>query len=164
MTCLNLSHHAIEWKQATKTQGLRAKHISSIFADVELLDKFLLQTLECDEHVTPHSMMCVGPYRDVWVQTPAKLFAKYTIESVDDNGWFNCSPKLGNIIDCFELTSELCQPGETIHIQAQWGEVSDESGFIQSGTHKSYVCRSLVDPSDVWIVERKIFLNSYNII
>ena len=93
---------------------------------------------------------------------PSKLLAKYTVSGITPDGWMVCEPRPDNAVSVVEIRAT--SDGDTeFYIIGQWGEDSDE-GPRQYGTVGDFVCRSRLDPSDVWIVRRKIFLNTYNII
>jgi len=149
------------WNVAKKTKAIRAKPLISIMVDRTVLSKFLVDTLEGKEPLGDGVVICIGDSNDAWQQMPNKLLAKYDVSAIDNDGWMICEPKPDNAVDCFEVRST--DDGDTeFFVIGQWGEDSDE-GPRQFGTIGDFVCRNRTDPTDVWIVRRKIFLNTYNI-
>ena len=86
---------------AKKTALIRAKPLSSIFADGSPLDKFLLATLEGDQPVTRSNLMCIGATAEPWQQT-AKAILLYDIHTFEPFGvafaipLFMVEPNIGN--------------------------------------------------------------------
>ena len=86
-----------------------------------------------------------------------------------------CEPKPDNSVECVEIT-EILDRIDTVHMWAteeeffiigQWGEsiyILDKEVSIQKADYGDFICRNREDKTDVWIVKRKIFLNTYNII
>ena len=161
MNRLNIEN-APSWNLAKKTKPLRAKPLISIMVDRTVLSKFLVDTLEGKEPVGDGAVICIGDSNDAWQQMPNKLLAKYDVTAIDADGWMVCEPKPDNAVDAFEVRAT--EDGDTeFYIIGQWGEESDE-GPRQYGRQGDFVCRNRTDPTDVWIVRRKIFLNTYNIV
>lgn len=52
---------------------------------------------------------------------------------------------------------------DIFYIIGQWGEQTPD-GLIQKGKIGDFICQNREYPTDVWIVKRKIFVNTYNII
>ena len=48
-------------------------------------------------------------------------------------------------------------------IVGQWGEIVNGEKNIQTASLGDFICQNQTDPTDVWIVNRKIFINTYNI-
>ena len=150
------------WNLAKKTKPLRAKPLISILVDHTVLSKFLVDTLEGKEPLGDGAVICIGDSNDAWQQMPNKLLAKYDVTTIDADGWMVCEPKPDNAVDAFEVRAT--EDGDTeFYIIGQWGEESDE-GPRQYGQQGDFVCRNRTDPTDVWVVRRKIFLNTYNIV
>jgi hypothetical protein len=147
------------WKPATKTKGLTAKHITALLVDCTARGMFLVDTLEGREPVGRDVMVCVGESGDVWQQTPSKLLKKYTIDSINELGWLVCTPRPENSVLCFEVTYDITLT-ESFYILGQWGEQTVD-GFRQYGHVGDFICMNPDDRSDVWVVQRKIFLNTY---
>lgn len=101
--CLTVSESTV-WRIATKTRPIVARHVSALSSDLRMLSRLLISTLEGREPVGSNSMICVGEGGDAWQQAIAKLFAKYTVVSVDSDGWLVCHPKPDNAVDVVEAT------------------------------------------------------------
>lgn len=166
---------ALTWSVATKTKNVRAKPLISIMVDRGVLSKFLIDTLEGKEPLGDGAVVCLGESNDVWQQMPKKLLQKYNVVEIDADGWMVCEPRPDNAVLCHEVTTQSLDvlmadyewaPGEyrskNFYIIGQWGEDSPE-GPKQFGVVGDYICRNRDDPTDVWIVHRKIFINTYSI-
>jgi hypothetical protein len=46
-------------------------------------------------------------------------------------------------------------------IIGQWGATVDGEKNVQRGTVGDFICQNQTDLSDVWVVKRKLFLNTY---
>jgi len=149
------------WRTAKKTKNLRAKPLISIMVDKSITNKFLVDTLEGKEPLGDGVVICIGDSNDAWQQMPKKLLQKYDVVEIDDDGWMVCEPKPDNSVNFIQIAFE--NPEEEFYIIGQWGEETEE-GPIQRGKSGDYVCQNREDPTDVWIVQRKIFNNTYNII
>lgn len=150
-----------QWSRAKKTKPIRAKPIVSLLIDRCVLSKFLLDTLEGKEPLGDGAVVCIGEHNDIWQQMPQKLLSKYTVTSIDKDGWMVCDPIPDNVVGAIEVTNT--PDGDTeFYILGQWGEQCDD-GPRQYGSIGDFICRNHDDPTDVWVVQRKIFLNTYNI-
>ena len=145
------------WRVAKKTKNLRAKPLISVMVDKSITSKFLLDTLEGKETLGDGAVICIGEANDAWQQMPKKLLGKYDVIEIDDDGWMVCQPKPDNSVNCFEVAEE------NFYIIGQWGEATEE-GPVQRGVSGDFICQNREEPEDVWIVARKIFTNTYNII
>lgn len=156
-----------KWNVAIKTKNIKAKPLISIMVDRSVTNKFLVDTLEGKESLGDGSMICVGESNDVWQQTPKKLLQKYNIIEIDNDGWLVCEPRPDNSVNCIEMTPTNMdlQENDTIqfYIIGLWGEQTEE-GLIQKGQVGDFICQNREDLKDVWIVKRKIFINTYNVI
>lgn len=183
---LGLSHHAIThspgqtnmnllntdkllYRIGRKTKGLRAKPMVTLLVDRTVMAKFLVDTLEAKEPVHADAMFCIGESNDAWQQSAKKLLAKYTVDAIDPDGWMVCNPRQENSVEFCEITTDtldrLDWTGDTNsgYIQGLWGESVYQLGNnLQRFNPGDFVLRSREDPSDVWVVNRKIFLNSYS--
>lgn len=163
-----------KWQVAKKTKNIKAKPLISIMVDRSVLSKFLVDTLEGKENLGDGSVICLGESNDVWQQMPKKLIQKYSVIEIDKDGWMICEPRPDNSVECVEITesitnnSEELWVGDGFFIIGQWGErmmlTPTDSIDIQRADIGDYICRNREDKSDVWIVRRKIFINTYNII
>lgn len=145
------------WKRAKKTKGLRAKAMVNLIVDRGVMAKFLVDTLEAKEPVSPNAMFCIGEAGDAWQQTPKALLKKYDILDVDNDGWMVCQPKPDNEVEFAEANFDgfiTGHWGETINgvINQQWCKAGD------------FVLRNPKDTTDQWVVQRKLFLNTYSVL
>jgi len=165
------------WSVAKKTKNIKAKPLISIMVDRNVLNKFLVDTLEGREPLGDGSIICLGESNDVWQQMPKKLLQKYNVIEIDKDGWMVCEPRPDNSVECVEITKELqyvtdnvdmwITEKEEFFIIGQWGETINLFDIlinIQRCDFGDFICRNREDSTDVWIVKRKIFINTYNII
>ena len=159
------------WYVATKTKSIRAKPLISIMVDRSVLSKFLLDTIEGKEPLGDGAVICIGEFNDAWQQSPTKLLQKYDVRSIDAEGWMVCEPKLDNSVECHEVVEtdypvikyDQRDPAE-FYIIGNWGEtLPDGTKNAQRGVIGDFICRNRTDPTDIWVVQRKIFLNTYSI-
>ena len=151
----------VNWQIAKKTKSIKAKPLLSIMVDRSVLSKFLVDTIEGKENLGDGAVICLGDSNDVWQQMPKKLLQKYSVIEIDEDGWMICEPRPDNSVECFEIDKSFV--GKDLFIEAQWGEVSGDVN-IQRTEIGDYICRNRQEKADVWIVKRKIFINTYNII
>ena len=152
------------WKIASKTRPIKAKPLVSILVDRSVTNKFLVDTLEGKEPLGDGVVICVGEAGDTWQQMPKKLLQKYRVASIDKDGWMDCEPLPDNAVDCIEVSPDFMWTlgsGVEFTIIGQWGETIGEEKNVQRGTSGDFVCRNQTDHTDVWIVRRKLFLNTY---
>lgn len=173
----NIDINKIEkWGVAKKTKNVRAKPLLSIMVDNTITSKFLLDTLEGREPLGDGSVICIGDSNDIWQQMPKKLLQKYDVIEIDNEGWMVCKPKPDNSVECFEITASFfgekyatpnISDESKFYIKGLWGEdfkVGDETHLIQKCNYGDFICRNREEHEDVWIVARKIFINTYNVI
>ena len=76
-----------------------------------------------------------------------------------------CEPLPDNAVDVVEVTDAMCTPdahnANAFYIIGQWGETVGEEKNVQRGTAGDFICRNRTDHTDVWIVRRRLFLNTY---
>lgn len=162
-----LDTRKLTYKVGRKTKGLRAKPMITLLVDRAVMTKFLVDTLEAKEPVHADAMFCIGESNDAWQQSAKKLLAKYTVDAIDSDGWMVCNPKQETSVEFCQLHNDaLDQAGwaerGTGYIQGNWGETVDGVGTnLQRFKLGDFVVRNREDHSDTWIVDRKIFLNSY---
>jgi hypothetical protein len=166
------------WSIASKTQPIKAKPLISLIVDRGVVNKFLLDTLEGREPLGDGVVVCIGVAGDSWQQTPKKLLAKYTVTGIDNDGWMECNPLPDNAVNVIEITSELLvarpsciapAPDDTMYGFANFyinGHYGDDKypaygKNVQWGKTGDFVCQNRTDPTDVWIVKRSLFLNTY---
>jgi hypothetical protein len=153
-----------EWQIAKKTKNIRAKPAVSVMVDKAVLSKFLITTLEANEPLGDGSVICLGEAGDVWQQMPKKLIAKYNVTGIDADGWMICEPRPDNSIECIEWGNEIDTPTKEHFVKALWGEDFRTYGKCQRFAKGDYICRNRDDKTDVWVVRRKFFINTYSII
>ena len=163
------------WNKCSKTKSIKAKPLRSLLIDENVFNKFLVNTLEGREPLALASIICLGEGGDIWQQTAKKLLSKYEVVDIDTDAWLICKPKDGNISECVEITDSVVRPNldPAIHdnrqddgnyyILAQWGEETSE-GNIQRCKAGDYILRDPNNISDVWIVARSFFLNTYSVV
>ena len=143
------------WRRGKKTKGLKAKPMVSLMVDKSVMSKFLLDTLEGREPLGPGAVFCIGEAGDAWQQNPKSLLKKYDVLDVDGDGWMVCQPKPDNEVQFYE--SEVDQL-----ITGHWGETIDGVPNQQRCKAGDFVLRKGEDdPTDMWVVQRKLFLNTY---
>jgi len=153
-----------EWKIAKKTKNIRAKSLVSIMVDKSVLNKFLITTIEANEKLGDSSVVCLGESGDIWQQMPKKLIAKYNVISIDPEGWMVCEPRPDNSIECYEWVDDIDTPTKEHYVKALWGEEIPNYGPCQRFAKGDYICRNRDDNTDVWVVRRRFFDNTYSII
>ena len=158
------------WRIASKTRPVKAKPLVSLMVDRTVTSKFLVNTLEGHEPLGDGVVICVGEAGDAWQQTPKKLLQKYAVKGIDRDGWMDCEPLPDNAVDVVEVDSDFLQAltgnlpspmNSNFSIIGQWGATVGEEKNVQTGTVGDFICRNQTDLTDVWIVRRKLFLNTY---
>lgn len=166
------------WQVAKKTRNVKAKPLVSIMVDKSVTNKFLVDTLEGKEPLGDGAIICIGEGNDIWQQMPKNLLKKYDVREIDNDGWMICEPKPDNAVNCVEITNILTtsimnmdfewEGSDAYFIVGEWGELlqftKDDEVKIQKAEIGDFICQNRETPSDVWIVRRKIFLNTYSII
>jgi len=165
------------WQIAKKTKNIKAKPLISIMVDRSVLNKFLVDTLEGKENLGDGSIICIGESNDIWQQMPNKLLKKYSVIQIDSDGWMICEPRPDNSVNCVEITEKIRYAidkvdswisTEDFFIIGKWGEKmllpDNVSIDIQRADIGDFICQNRDDHADSWIVKRKIFINTYNII
>lgn len=153
------------WKIATKTRPIKAKPLISILVDRTVTNKFLVDTLEGKEPLGDGVCICVGEAGDTWQQMPSKILKKYRVVEIDKDGWMVCEPLPDNAVDCMEVSTFMCvvdgHNRNVFSIIGHYGETVGEEKNVQYGEAGDFLCRNQTDHTDVWIVRRKLFLNTY---
>lgn len=146
----------------SKVKPIRVKSLQTLLHDETVLNKFLLATLEGTQMLRASAMVCIGPDGDMWQQTKERLHKQYTPIELDTDGWVTFQPKPENERDVCEITLDGCLDGE-FFVNAQCGERQADGSFVQKGKSGDYVVRSREDPTDIWIVARTVFNNTYEL-
>jgi len=153
------------WRTASKTRPIQAKPLNCILIDKTIKDKFLLDTLEGREPLGTGVMICLGEAGDIWQQTLDKVLKKYRVIRIDCEGWMTCDPLPDNAVDCIEVSASMCvvdgHNRNVFSIIGHYGETVGEETNVQYGEAGDFICRNQTDHTDVWIVRRKLFENTY---
>jgi hypothetical protein len=166
-----------KWGVAKKVKGIKAKPLINLLVDRTVTSKFLVDTLEGKEPLGDGVVICIGEANDAWQQMPSKLIAKYDIVDIDKDGWMICTPKqdANSSVNFFEITDAFTdsllnpdihpnrQQDGNYYIIGQYGEKHDD-GLRQNCVVGDFICQNRTDTTDVWIVRRKLFINTYAII
>lgn len=160
-----------QWKLCSKTKDILAKPLISLLVDKKVTNKFLLDTLEGEAALDQNSQVCIGGAGDVWQQSAQHLLKKYDVINIDNDGWMVCRPKPGNKANCTEITQDLVDVlGEEneqglfeLFIIGSYGKTSP-IGDQQSCKLGDFVLQNRENPDDMWIVDRSMFLNTYDIL
>jgi len=150
------------WRVASKTRPIRAKALVNLLVDPKVINKFLLDTLEGREPLGDGVMVCVGEAGDVWQQMPGKLLKKYRVVDSDRDGWLICEPLPDNAVNAVEVVRpDWLDERHQFHIQGHYGETVDGVSNVQHGAVNDIICQNRADLTDVWIVRRRLFYNTY---
>lgn len=155
-----LDTNTLTFKVAKKTKGLRAKPMVTLLVDRTVMSKFLVDTLEAKEPVHADAMFCIGESNDAWQQSAKKLLSKYTVDAIDPEGWMVCNPKMENSVE-FSQTQVGEGFGHGGWIQGNWGETIEGMPNLQRYKSGDFIVRNREDHTDTWVVDQKIFINSY---
>lgn len=152
----------LDFSTATKTKPIKAKHLSCVMSDRNVLTKFLLDTLEGRQNLKEdgNTVICLGEGGDVWQQATKKLLQKYTVTSITEDGWLVCEPKPENEVWATQYNGESRGDGK-FSIFAQWGEKTESGQYVQVGEVGDYILRSKTDPNDYWLVRKSFFESTY---
>lgn len=162
------------WRIAVKCRPIKTRPVNDIIDTHSLVfKKLLLQTLEGNISLRADAIFCIGEAGDVWMQSIDKLEKKYTAVDRDNQGWIEYQPKPENETDVIEVTPSLIptppdqETDGEFYIIGQWGEniifQTHAEKNVQRGEIGDFICRNRTDHSDVWIVRRRLFLNTYAI-
>lgn len=163
----------LEFRTGRKTAQIRAKSLRLVLADASIRAKLLLQTLEGEQEIQndPDVVICEGPTNDVWQQTTKNLFKSYEVVWIDEFGWMTCDPKPEDPRDVYQVPEDV----EEFEIPALWGQSLEKLGrepiegpgvtykHVQYGRGGDYILRRQDDHTDVWIVRKAVFENTYSI-
>ena len=163
-----LDTSSISWGIAKKNKPLRAKPMVTLLVDRSIMARFLVDTLEAREPVSPDAMFCIGESNDAWQQTAKKLLDKYNVTDIDADGWMVCVPKPENSVEFFEVTvahlrkaRKVEGPADGYFLQGLWGGTFGAYNHLQAVSEGDYVARNRADTVDQWVVRRRIWVNSY---
>jgi hypothetical protein len=141
---LDEANRAGAWFHAKKTRPIWAKRIEQ--------DQ-MVQTLEGVETVKAGHMLCRGEAGDIWPQTAEQLAKRYSpTEEMDAEGWRKHLPHP----DAQGVMA--IQIGHPFSVVASWGRLEGKAGDYLL---KNYQDRDTDYPDDVWIVDQKLFAQTY---
>ena len=161
------TYNGLAWRRGKKTKGLKAKALINLLVDRSIVNKFLIDTLEGREPIDSANIFCIGEAGDAWQQTSKALLKKYDVKAIDNDGWMVCEPKPENEVE-FILLSDMFLREQTGcgtqdgYIIGNWGATIDGVENLQAFVTGDYMCRQPHDHSDIWIVRRTLFLNTYS--
>ncbi len=151
------------WTKARKTKPILARPIDTLINDANVASKLLLTTLEVEQALQTGALVCIGAANDAWQQTEKALLKKYNLTSFQ-SGWMIMTPKPENEALAVEITADFCDPEGKFQIHGKWGQKTEDGKFIQSGVAGDYILHNPDDPADYWIVNRRMFDNTYEIV
>ena len=150
---------------ATKTKSIKAKPLNAILIAPGALEKFLLDTIEGVQVLKANSVVCIGELNDAWQQDKKKLFDKYDVVRIDDDGWMICCPKPDNEIN-WAQPDPLGQCSDRgFAIKGQWGKeyiVDGRQCFLQFGQQGDFIAQNQKDMDDIWIIGKGIMNSTYD--
>jgi len=132
------------WFHAKKTRPIWAKMLQRAQT---------VETLEGRETAGAGDYLCRGESGEVWPQRAKSLEAKYTpTDTVDGDGWrkYQPRPDAEGV-----LAAKVEHP---FSLEAKWGLLKGKAGDY---VVKSYRDKDTDYPDDVWIVDRDLFLATY---
>lgn len=141
---LDQANRLTSWFHARKTRPIWAR---------ELVEDQQVRTLEGLETVRAGHYLCKGEAGDIWPQTKEQLEKRYsaTDETLPD-GWHKYLPRADAQ---GVLAVQLDQP---FAVQTAWGQLAGKPGDYLV---KNFQDRDVAYPDDVWIVDQKLFRETY---
>jgi len=130
----------------------RAKKTRPIWA-LQLDVPQRVRTLEGDEEVPAGTYLCRGEAGDVWPQTAEKLLSRYVaVNEPKTDGWqkYNPHPDAAGV-----WAAKVEHPFE---VQAAWGLLRGKPGDYLI---KDFTPGNEPYPTDVWVVDAKLFTATY---
>ena len=125
--------------ESRKTKPIWAKLIETVQ---------VIETLEGRLVAAPGDYLCRGIVGEQWPQKESKLLEKYTPSGdFDEDDWQRFDPKPDS------EPVEAAPVDQAFRVKAQWGELTGKAG--------DYIVRSKNNPTDVWIVSKAIFEETY---
>lgn len=133
------------WFHAKKTRPIWAK---------KLQQAQTVKTIEGEEKVEAGHFLCRGEAGDIWPQTEKDLLKRYVkMEEVTSDGWTKCTP---NPDANGVMAIQINHPFE---VHASWGLLKGKPGDFLL---KNFEDRNNTLPSDLWIVDQKLFGETYS--
>ena len=141
---LDEANKAGGWFQAKKTRPIWAKRLDA---------PQKVRTLEGEEQVQAGHYLCKGEAGDIWPQTEKDLLKRYTAtHEVNPDGWRKYTPHP----DAHGVLAT--QIPHAFEVHATWGKLSGKPGDYLL---KNFADREIDYPADVWIVDQKLFRQTY---
>ncbi len=138
------ANQAAKWFHAKKTRPIWAKRLEAAQT---------VKTLEGEENVSAGHYLCRGEAGDIWPQTEKELTKRYSsTDEMDAEGWRKYQP---NPDAAGVMAQQIDHPFE---VHAKWGKLSGKKGDFLV---KNYADREANNPEDVWIVDQKLFGQTY---
>lgn len=132
------------WFHAKKTRPIWTKELT---ADEQV------QTLEGLETVKAGHYLCRGEAGDIWPQTKEQLDKRYTAtEETSSDGWTKYNPRA----DAQGVMA--VQVNHAFDVETSWGQLKGKPGDYLV---KNFQDRETKYPADVWIVDQKLFGETY---
>lgn len=132
------------WFHAKKTRPIWAKRLGAART---------VTTLEGEEQVAAGHYLCKGEAGDIWPQMEQDLNKRYTAtDEVAADGWrkYEPHPDAQGV-----LATQIDHPFEVL---ATWGKLTGKPGDFLV---KNFQDRETSYPGDVWIVDQKLFRQTY---
>ncbi len=130
---------AVQLRRAKKNRSLWARRVAQVEEVVSLEGKHTAK---------PGDYVCRGIEGELWPQSEKSLLGSYTASGqVDKDGFERYDPRPDG------PPVEAMQVDKPFFVVASWGRLDGKSG--------DYLVRKITDPTDIWIVDRSIFENSY---
>ena len=110
-----------------------------------------IETMEGWTIAAQGDYLCRGVSDEVWAQEEEKLLQKYVASGVvDEEGWehFKPNPNAPKV--------QAAQVVRAFQVESRYGTLHGKAG--------DYLIRSTTDASDVWVVDRSIFEQTYEFI
>jgi hypothetical protein len=132
------------WFHAKKTRPIWTKELE---ADQQI------KTLEGLETVKAGHFLCRGEAGDIWPQSKEQLEKRYTAtDETTPDGWtkYNPRPDAEGVM--------AVQVDHAFEVQTSWGQLTGKPGDYLA---KNFQDRDTKYPIDVWIVDQKLFAETY---
>lgn len=131
------------WFHAKKTRPIWAQ---------EIKEATTVTTLEGEETVEPGHFLCRGEAGDIWPQKQADLEKKYVATDEETDGWRKYLPRP----DAEGVLAAAVEHPFVVH--AKWGKLKGKAGDFLI---KNFADKGTDYPADVWLVDQKLFGETY---
>lgn len=144
------------WRRGKKTKNIKAKPVITLIVDRNVVNKFLVNTLEANEPVDAANIFCIGSeVGEPWQQSSKALLKKYTVVGIDVDGWMDCQPLPENEVEFFISA-------EDGHIVGLWGQTIGEMKNLQKVRNGDTIARQTYDHNDQWVVNKVLWEGTYS--